>query len=269
LKQTADNPIDAAIENFFRVFVFEGSAQRYSSMARSGPAMLSAKARRVTRNHPWLGILMEAVDWRLRWWLGVSEYTQSSDCIFRMQIVRNADYVTLKDGTFLRPGDRILDLHFWNQQVPLMPEAGPTLGWARRMNGRFRRSLQELAHHLAARTDMNDIVAIRAIAALGADARNDKISCILSHFGFEMVLLQERSSATRQIRRYGENIQISLMVLAYNATSLRADTLRRARVLAYLSRRELDDRYGAASEKGLVGPGPLAEVPVRGQGLVE
>ena len=115
--------------------------------------------RDVTRNHPWLGILMEAVDWRLRRWLGVSEYTQSSDCIFRMQIVRNADYIVLKDGTFLRPGDRIIDLHLWNQQVPLMPEAGPTLGWARRMNDSFRRSLQELAHHLAARTDVDDIIA--------------------------------------------------------------------------------------------------------------
>jgi hypothetical protein len=166
-----------------------------------------------------------------------------------MQIVRNADYVLLKDGTCLRPGDRIVDLHLWNQQVPLMPEAGPTLGWARRMNDSFKRSLQELAHHLAARTDVDDIVAIRAIAALGADARGDKISCILSRFGFDIVLQQETPSAARQIRRYAENILISLMVLAYNPIALRPDTLRRWRVPAYLSRRELDDRYGVAPKR--------------------
>jgi hypothetical protein len=218
-------------------------------MERHEPALSSAKPRCTTRSHPWLGVLMEVVDRRLRCRLGVSEYTRSSDCILRMQIIRNADYVLLRDGTCLRPGDRIVDLHFWNQQVPLMPEAGPTLGWARRMNDSLKRSLQELAHHLAARVDLDDIVAIRAIAALGTDARGDKISRILSRFGFEVVPQQETPSAARQIRRYGENILISLMVLAYNAIALRSDTLKRGRIQAYLSRRELDDRYAAAPKR--------------------
>lgn len=211
-------------------------------MGRHKPAS-PAKSRCIARNHPRLGILVEAFDRRLRRRLGVCEYTRSSDCIFRMQIARNADYVVLKDGTCLRPDDRIIDLHFWNQQVPLMPEAGPTLGWARRLNDSFKRSLQELAYHLAARTDVDDILAVRGIAALGPDARGDQVSRILSRFGFEIV--PEMPSATRQVRRYGENVLISIMVLAYNAISLRPDTLSRGRVRAYLSRRVLDDRYGA------------------------
>jgi hypothetical protein len=232
-------------------------------MGSHEPALSSAKPRSVTRSHPWLGVLMEAVDRRLRCRLGVIEYTRSSDCILRMQIIRNADYVLLKDGTCLRPDDRIIDLHFWNQQVPLMPEAGPTLGWACRMNDSFKRSLQELAHHLAARTDVDDIVAIRAIAALGVNARGDKISRILSRFGFEIVLQQETPSAARQIRRYGENILISLMVLAYNAIALRPDTLGRGRVPAYLSRRELDERYGAAPKSVCGLPACSRNLPVR------
>lgn len=222
---------------------------RRLSMRRREAASSSAKARRVTRNHPWLGILVETVDRRLRRRLGVSEYTQSPDCILRMQIIRNADCVLLKDGTCLQPDDRIIDLHFWNQQVPLMPAAGPTLGWARRMNESFKQSLQELAHHLAARSDVDDIVAVRAIVALGPEARGEKISHILSRFGFEIVRRQEPPSAMRQIHRYGENILISLMVLAYNAMALRRDTLRRGRMPAYLSRRVLDDRYGAAPKR--------------------
>jgi hypothetical protein len=222
--------------------------ERCLSIVRHKPALSSADASCVTGNHTWLSVLIEAVDWQLRRWLGVSEYTQSSDCILRMQIVRNADYVLLKDGTYLRPGASIIDLHFWNQQIPPMPGTGPSLGWARRMNDSFRRSLQELAHHLASRTDVEDIAAVRAIAALGSDARGDKVSRILSRFGFEIVPQQQTQSATHLIRRYGENILISLMVLAYNAVSLRYDTLRRGRVRAYLSRRMLDDRYGAAAK---------------------
>jgi hypothetical protein len=214
------------------------------------PVSSAPQARCNARTRSWLGVAIEALDWRLRYRLGVSEYTRSPDCILRMQIIRNADDLRLIDGTCLRPGDRIIDLHIWNQQVPLMPGAGATLGWARRMNEGFTRSLHELAHHLAARTDVDDIVAVRAVAALGPDARGGKISRILSRFGFEIVVQQEARSATQQIRRFGENILISLMVLAYNPIALRPDTLTRGRVYGYLSRRMLDQRYGAAGEKG-------------------
>jgi hypothetical protein len=202
------------------------------------------------RTVSWLGVAVEAMDWPLRRRLGVREYTRSPDCILRMQIIRNADDLRLIDGTCLRPGDRIIDLHFWNQQVPLMPGLGATLGWARRMNKDFTLSLHELAHHLAARTDVGDIAAIRAVAALGADARGDKIARILSRFGFETVVQQDAPSVMRQIRRLGENILISLMVLAYNPIALRPDTLARGRVYGYLSRRMLDQRYGEAGDAG-------------------
>jgi hypothetical protein len=225
----------------------QSGLKRWPFMGRREPASSSPKANCARRSHSYLGVLIEAVDRRLRRRLGVSEYTQSSDCILRMQILRNTDYILLKDGTYLRPGAPIIDLHFWNQHIPIIPQAGPTLGWARRLNDGFERSLRELAHHLAARPDLDGVVAVRAIAALGTDARHDKVSRILSHFGFEIVPQRETPSATRQIRRYGENVLISLMVLAYNAISLRSDTLKRGRVLGYLSRRVLHDRYGAAA----------------------
>jgi hypothetical protein len=234
--------------------------QRWQFMGRREPASSSPKANCARRNHSYLGVLIEAVDrqWRRR--LGVSEYSQSSDCILRMQILRNTDSILLKDGTYLRPGAPIIDLHFWNQHVPILPEAGPTLGWARRLNDGFERSLRELSQHLAARPDLDGVVAVRAIAALGRDARYAKVSRILSRFGFEIVPQRETPSAPRHIRRYGENVLISLMVLAYNPISLRSDTLKRGRVLAYLSRRVLDDRYGAAAIRAC-GPPDLLQSP--------
>jgi hypothetical protein len=47
----------------------------------------------------------------------------------------------------------------------------------------------------------------------------------------------------------GENILISMMVLARNAAALRADVLRRDRTLVFLSRRELRRRYGFARDR--------------------
>ena len=48
---------------------------------------------------------------------------------------------------------------------------------------------------------------------------------------------------------FGENILISMMVLARNAAALRADVLWRNRTLVFLSRRELRRRYGFAQER--------------------
>jgi hypothetical protein len=165
-----------------------------------------------------------------------------------MQIICSKNDLLLKDGTSVRPGDRVINLHFWNDQVPLIPAGGPTLAWARRMIERCELSLRELARHLAGRTDMDDVVAIRANVALGAAARSGKISRILLRFGFEIVPQQDSPSLVRRINQYSENILVSLMVLARNAIALRRDTLVRDRVVAYLSRRTLEQRYGAGAK---------------------
>jgi hypothetical protein len=161
-----------------------------------------------------------------------------------MQIIRSADELLLTDGTCVRPRDRVIDLHFWTEQVPLIPPAGPTFAWARQISRIFESSLQELAHHLAVRPDVEDIASIRVSMALGSAARSDQVCRVLSRFGFEVAPRQEEPSLGERIHRYGENILISLMVLAHNPITMRSETLRRDRVVLYLSRRSLEQRYG-------------------------
>jgi hypothetical protein len=50
-------------------------------------------------------------------------------------------------------------------------------------------------------------------------------------------------------RRVGENLFISLMVLAHNGPALRRDTLRRDRIHVFLSRQMLERRYGSGAVK--------------------
>jgi hypothetical protein len=213
------------------------------------PSVRAGKDGPAAGDRPWLRAFIETVDRRLRRQLGVNEYTRSSNCVLRIQIIRNTHHLLLKDGTCVRPGERIVNLHFWNEQIPLIPAAGPTLGWARRMNVRFEQSLRELVRHLAARNDMDDVVAIRAKVALGAAARSGKISHILSRFGFEIMPQQDSPSIAGRLHQCGENILISLFVLACNAIALRRDTLMRGRVVAYLSRRALEQRYGRCARR--------------------
>ena len=68
---------------------------------------------------PFWAKLIFALDRRLQRRGGVFEYSDKSDCIFRVQLSRLSSDVLLSDGTFGHVGDRVIDLHFWNEQIPV------------------------------------------------------------------------------------------------------------------------------------------------------
>ena len=194
--------------------------------------------------HPWLGALLASIDAQLRLRGGVYEYTSCPDCIFRMQIAANLHDLVLRDGTRLRPGTLVINLHMWNEQVPPMPRSGPTIAWARRMMRALDISLEELAWHLARRPDLADVAAIFANLTLASAPRDAQVVHIMQRYGFEAVQTLGPCSLRERMHRVGENILISLMVLAYNAAAFRAESLRRGRVLMCLSTKVLQERYG-------------------------
>jgi hypothetical protein len=200
------------------------------------------------RQFPWLEAMVTALDDRLRLRQGVFEYSRRPDCLFRIQIISSSDDYVLSDGTCIRAGARIGNLHVWNEQFPCFRGNGPTLAWGRRVNRAFNNSLRELSHFLDARGDFDDVIAICANMTFEPAERSEQLARFVARFGFERVGATGSRSFRQQMHWFGENILISMMVLARNASALRADTLRRDRTLVILSRRELRRRYGFARE---------------------
>lgn len=201
------------------------------------------ETQRLGRSHPWLGALLEPLDRYLRARQGVWEYTSASECILRIQRIPSDADIFLSDGTQVHRSDPIIDLHFWTEQVPAMPKGGPTFRWARQMDRCFRISLHELARYLAGNPELADVHAIRCNLPLGTARRSDQIARIVGRCGFERVAAPSPQSPSERMHRIGENILISLLVLARNAASLRVETLWRGRTLTYLSRKNLLRRY--------------------------
>ena len=199
--------------------------------------------------HPWLEAVVTALDDRLRHHYGVFEYTNTPDCLFRVQIIRSSDDLLLSDGVTVQAGDRLINLHVWNEQFPAFPNDRPTLAWARRVDRAFNASLRELDRYLAARPDLDDVVAICGNMGFSSAARSAQLARYVARFGFEKVAGRSRSSFGQQIHLFGENILISMFVLARNAAALHPDTLWRDRTLVFLSRRELQRRYGFARDQ--------------------
>jgi hypothetical protein len=198
------------------------------------------------RQFPWLEAVVVALDDRLRLRHKVIEYTNSPECLFRIQLGTSPEDYVLSDATCVRAGGRIVNLHVWNEQFPCYAGKGPTLAWARRVNHAFDLSLRELAVFLEVRRDLDDVLAICANLSLEPAERSEQLVRFVGRFGFERVAAANSRSLRQQMHWFGENILISMMVLARNAAALRADILRRDRTLVFLSRRELRRRYGLA-----------------------
>jgi hypothetical protein len=199
----------------------------------------------------WLADVLSTFDEWQRRRQSVFEYTDHPACVFRLDINQARRPLLLSDGTRVRPGERVARLHFWNEQIPPLPDDGATIAWARRMQRAIAVSLGELARYLAARPDLADVAVICGDVPSATKSQSGQLARIMAYYGFETIPDPEPLPLGERLRRLGENILISFIVLAHNAGALRPDTLARVRVPIYLSRRVLDREFADFDEPAL------------------
>jgi hypothetical protein len=177
---------------------------------------------------------------------GVFEYSADPACMFRLQRATAEHYVELRDGTVVLPGNPILRLHVWNEHVRAMRADGSDFAWPRRINKGINRSLLLLHRHL-----QENGAAYRGLAAIHADmgfvtaARVGRLGRLSERFGFEW--LPAAAPRPGRLHHLGENILLFLLIAAANPPAARLSILRSSRTSAYLSRRQLEQRYGAGA----------------------
>ncbi len=204
-------------------------------------------AERTTRWRPsrrWLADAVGLLDRRLRREQAVFEYTRDPACVFRVDINYAVRSLVLRDGTRVQPGQRVARLHFWNEQVPPIPKSGATIAWARQLQRAIAISLRELAAFLTSQSDLADVAIVCGEVPSGTSAQAAQVARIMERYGFEAVTELEQLSIGERLHRFGENILISMILLAHNPGALHFDTLKRVRVPIYMSRRVLERKFG-------------------------
>jgi hypothetical protein len=192
----------------------------------------------------WLADAVGLLDRRLRREQAVFEYTRHPACVFRLDINSAVKALVLRDGTRVHPGQRVARLHFWNEQVPAIPKGGATIAWARQLQRAIATSLRELASFLASRPDLADVALVCGEVPSGTRAQSEQVARIMAHYGFEAIVEPEHLSVGERLHRLGENILISMILLAHNPGALHLDTLNRVRVPIHMSRRALERKFG-------------------------
>lgn len=187
--------------------------------------------------------LVFALDERLRRRYGVFDYVRHADCIFRVRIDAVNEAMSLPDGVWLHPGDRIIELHFRNEHLPKMNEKGATIGWAIRAAKLFDISLRELALFLGGHDEFDDIAGVRAIMLLRGAKQIEQFERIVTRVGFQLAPNPARRGLKQWARGLGENVFTFFLVLAANPRAARAGVLWGRWASAFLSRQALEARY--------------------------
>jgi hypothetical protein len=197
-----------------------------------------------------LNTLVSIIDRALRARQRIFEYSDRPNCVFRIELTTLPCDIALSDGTRLSAGSRFISLHLWNEHLPPFPARGPTLGWARRMCREFEMSLEELAAFIDNNAALEDVIAVGGKMMFGSTDQIELVAHFAGRFGFVRSIdpAPDHSIAER-LHAIGENILISMIVIARNPGAFRADLFHRDRVPVYLRREELMRRFGSDVRK--------------------
>ena len=134
----------------------------------------------------------------------------------------------MADGTLVRRGEPVGDLHYWNEHMPSLAEGKPALAWALAVDRAVRRSLRELAAFVESdpryrrspgdhRRNGRHAGSRGANAGVGGGRR----------YGFESRPVEPPRGLAGRLRRWGEDMLLRLLAFAYNPASLRGAAHRR------------------------------------------
>lgn len=209
----------------------------------------------------------------------IREISRDPECILRLAVNPARAPIALADGTVIRRGDLVGDLHLCSPRVPPMPPEGPDLAWGLAFSRRMKRSLELLAELCSEEAlseeassreappgrpggerspgpgwNLAGVPAFRAVGSLmsgtrsgGPSSLHAAVPAIARRLGLEIAEVDDPSSAgfRRRFAGFWENGFNLALVWAYNAPSLRSRQLGRLRrVTFWISRRELATRYG-------------------------
>jgi hypothetical protein len=185
---------------------------------------------------------IRALDRLLRHCYAVHEYTDDPECIFRIALRTARSDILLQHGMLVRSGDAIVELHLWNEQLPLISPDGPNMAWGALVHRQIRRSLTLLAIHLVANPN---VVAVHGEAALGCRMGQQQRVRFAGRYGFEIVdgKLRLRS----RVRHFCDDFLFRGLARTFNPYGLKGEPFHRNRYDIWMSRTELDQRWSTTS----------------------
>ncbi len=188
--------------------------------------------------------IIRGIDALLRRRFGIVEFDHGPDAVLRIGTSLAERELTLSDGTEIRRGDPVLELHFWNEHLLTLPPAGATLRWAVATRRQVALSLRHLAAHLKASAELREMRALRIRPAFAGRNVARTLGWIVAHHGFESTKAQPDRAAEHGCVHWFDSLWVWLLAWAFNPRSLEGRRFRRTRQEFWISRGRFIALYG-------------------------
>lgn len=193
-----------------------------------------------------LGRAVRGVDSLLRQRLGIQEFTEDEECLFRISLASATRLVLLSDGIAVQEGDPVLQLHFWNEHLPVMPSEGPSAAWATLMKRRVRRSLATVAAYVERERALHAVVALHGSPPFASRLGALQMVRTGQRFGFDVIDPYAEPELRKRIHEIFDSMLLWGLTRTFNPAGLRSKGLLRHRHQLWISRHKLLRCYGLA-----------------------
>ena len=184
------------------------------------------------------------LDALLRHLYRIQEFDDNEECFFRLSISRSKREYHLSDGVVILPGDRLGEIHFWNERLPKIGENGADVAWARAFYRRGVSSMKSLAANAIHNPEYQDILAYHGDPPIGGYHDEKMLVRALQRWGFDLCPTETADGFWGKFAEFWANLYISWVVWAFNPGSLKGRTifkLKREEIL--ISRKKLLELY--------------------------
>ena len=165
------------------------------------------------------------LDRSLRKRLGMFELCDDPDLIFRVRVVRSTSPLPVPTGE-IPAGERMLELHFWNEHMPTLPREGPNMDWGIRAARMTTYSCRTVARYMREDQRLAGVAGVCGSTVLFFPGEESGGERVAERLGFTAVRAKKSFGAFGE---FWENFHTWMLMWAFNAATLRHHRLLRMR----------------------------------------
>jgi hypothetical protein len=185
------------------------------------------------------------IDRHLRGRLDLVELGDGADCMFRVKPIPAPRPLPVPGGT-IEPGTPILELHFWNENVPLITSGGPGVKWGARAARMLVHTFHVIADALETRPDFASAKAVGGATAIvfpGAVGAEK----LLERLGFEVTVYRHPKG---RWAGFWENVHTWMIMWTFNPESLQGRAPHQLeKSECWMTREQFLERYGSSARR--------------------
>jgi len=184
----------------------------------------------------------------------IFEFCQSADCMLRLRTTSTSRDVLLADGTHVRPGDSVGELHLWNERLATMGELNSSFRWSVEAWRATQSSFRHLAEAVQNDPRLRGVDAFVATALFGQRGGDKSWRKMCDRLGIEIHQPPGQSLA-RRIHDFFENFLTWGLNWTFSRSSLRGKPFLRVRRELWISRRTLLAKHLPDSSATMIAAG--------------